>query len=40
MQTTEVLAVETLELARSLIQRESVTPADGGCCELIASRLG
>ena len=39
MQTSEALAVQTLNLARTLIQRESVTPADGGCCELIASRL-
>ena len=39
MQPTEALAAETLDLARALIQRESVTPADGGCCKLIASRL-
>ena len=39
MLNTQALAAETLELAQSLIQRESVTPADGGCCELISSRL-
>ena len=31
---------ETLALTQSLIARSSVTPADGGCQELIASRLG
>jgi succinyl-diaminopimelate desuccinylase len=30
---------ETLELARRLIACRSVTPADGGCLDLIASRL-
>lgn len=29
----------TLELAQALIQRESVTPNDAGCCELIAKRI-
>jgi succinyl-diaminopimelate desuccinylase len=29
----------TLELARALIARRSVTPADGGCQELLAARL-
>jgi len=29
----------TLELARTLIQKESVTPNDAGCCDLIAQRL-
>ncbi|MEX0637445.1 MAG: succinyl-diaminopimelate desuccinylase [Burkholderiales bacterium] len=29
-----------LELARELIARESVTPADGGCQALVAQRLG
>ena len=29
----------TLDLTQSLIQQNSVTPADGGCQELIASRL-
>ena len=28
MQPTEALAAETLDLARALIQRESVTPAE------------
>ncbi len=30
---------ETLELAKQLIARSSVTPADGGCLELISARL-
>jgi succinyl-diaminopimelate desuccinylase len=30
---------DTLELARELISRHSVTPEDGGCQELIAARL-
>jgi succinyl-diaminopimelate desuccinylase len=30
---------DTLELARELISRNSVTPEDGGCQELIAARL-
>ncbi|MGE0355349.1 MAG: succinyl-diaminopimelate desuccinylase [Burkholderiales bacterium] len=30
---------ETLALARALLERPSVTPADGGCQELIAARL-
>ena len=30
---------ETLELARELIARRSITPADGGCLSLLASRL-
>src|SRR5260221_7128964 len=29
----------TLELTRNLIARRSVTPADGGCQEVIAARL-
>src|SRR5438552_12295836 len=29
----------TLELARELIARRSVTPEDGGCQELLAARL-
>lgn len=29
----------TLALAQELIQRDSVTPRDSGCCELIANRL-
>ena len=39
MQNNQTLADATLDLAKALIQRESVTPADGGCCELLASRL-
>jgi succinyl-diaminopimelate desuccinylase len=39
MQNNRALADATLDLAKALIQRESVTPADGGCCELVASRL-
>ena len=39
MQNNRTLADATLDLAVALIQRESVTPADGGCCELVASRL-
>jgi succinyl-diaminopimelate desuccinylase len=39
MQKNQTLADTTLDLAKALIQRESVTPADGGCCELVASRL-
>ena len=31
---------DTLELARELISRKSVTPEDGGCQDLIATRLG
>jgi len=30
---------DTLELARELIARKSVTPADGGCQDLLAARL-
>ena len=30
----------TLTLATQLIARPSVTPEDGGCCELFAERLG
>jgi succinyl-diaminopimelate desuccinylase len=30
---------ETLDLARELIARRSITPADGGCLSLLASRL-
>jgi succinyl-diaminopimelate desuccinylase len=30
---------ETLELTKELIRRKSVTPDDGGCQQLIASRL-
>ncbi len=30
---------QTLDLARTLIQKESVTPNDAGCCDLIAQRL-
>ncbi|MDR1996149.1 succinyl-diaminopimelate desuccinylase [Azonexus sp.] len=33
------MADPTLELARQLIARPSVTPDDGGCADLIASRL-
>jgi succinyl-diaminopimelate desuccinylase len=33
------MAGATLELARALIARPSVTPEDGGCLELIAARL-
>jgi succinyl-diaminopimelate desuccinylase len=29
----------TLELAREIISRPSVTPEDGGCCDLFATRL-
>lgn len=29
----------TLVLAQELIRRDSVTPRDSGCCELIANRL-
>ena len=29
----------TLELAREIISRASVTPEDGGCCDLFAQRL-
>ena len=31
---------DTLELARQLIARRSITPSDDGCIELIAGRLG
>jgi succinyl-diaminopimelate desuccinylase len=31
---------ETLQLARALIACRSVTPADGGSLDLVASRLG
>ena len=30
---------ETIELTQDLIRKESVTPEDGGCQQLIASRL-
>ena len=30
---------ETLELAKELIRRKSITPDDAGCQELIAARL-
>ena len=30
---------ETLELAKALIARSSVTPEDGGCQDMIATRL-
>ena len=30
---------ETLALAQALIRRDSVTPRDAGCCDLLASRL-
>ncbi len=30
----------TFELAREIMSRPSVTPEDGGCCELFAARLG
>ena len=33
------MADSTLELARQLIARRSVTPQDAGCLELIAARL-
>ena len=29
----------TLEVAKALIGRSSVTPEDGGCCDLFAERL-
>ena len=32
-------ALSALELAKELIGRKSITPADGGCQELIAKRL-
>ncbi|MBA1146417.1 succinyl-diaminopimelate desuccinylase [Ectothiorhodospiraceae bacterium WFHF3C12] len=35
-----VPASATLDLARSLIQRRSVTPDDAGCQEMLAERLG
>jgi succinyl-diaminopimelate desuccinylase len=37
--TRAAIQDETLALARQLIARRSVTPDDGGCLELIASRL-
>ena len=33
------MSAPTLALAQALIQRDSVTPRDSGCCELIANRL-
>ena len=33
------MAGDALALARTLIERESVTPADAGCQELIGERL-
>ncbi len=33
------MANETLELAKELLARKSLTPADGGCQEVIAARL-
>jgi succinyl-diaminopimelate desuccinylase len=30
---------QTLDLAKALVSRRSITPADGGCLDLIASRL-
>ncbi len=33
------IQVETLQLARQLIAYRSITPADGGCLSLVASRL-
>ena len=32
-------ALATLNLAKALIRKESVTPNDAGCCDLIAARL-
>ena len=37
--TRAAIQNETLALARQLIARRSITPDDGGCLELIASRL-
>ena len=33
------ISLETLQLARQLIAYRSITPADGGCLSLVASRL-
>jgi succinyl-diaminopimelate desuccinylase len=33
------IQAETLQLARQLIAYRSITPADGGCLSLVASRL-
>ena len=33
------MAIDTLELARQLIARRSVTPQDAGCLDVIAARL-
>jgi succinyl-diaminopimelate desuccinylase len=37
--STAIAPSPTFELAQSLIQRESVTPNDAGCCDLIAKRI-
>lgn len=37
--STAIAPSPTFELAQSLIQRESVTPNDAGCCDLIARRI-
>jgi succinyl-diaminopimelate desuccinylase len=37
--STALAQSPTLELAQALIQRESVTPNDAGCCDLIAKRI-
>ncbi|PWT72789.1 MAG: succinyl-diaminopimelate desuccinylase [Proteobacteria bacterium] len=39
MTTAAHTVSQTLELARALIERQSVTPEDGGCQQLIADRL-
>jgi succinyl-diaminopimelate desuccinylase len=38
-QTADAIQRDTLALAKQLIARPSVTPADGGCLDLIAARL-
>lgn len=38
--STSDIHQQTLDLAKQLIARQSVTPADGGCLDLIADRLG
>jgi succinyl-diaminopimelate desuccinylase len=37
--STALAQSPTLSLAQALIQRESVTPDDAGCCDLIAKRI-
>ncbi|MDO8794767.1 MAG: hypothetical protein Q7J25_09120 [Vicinamibacterales bacterium] len=39
MSTADAQAA-TLDLAKQLIACPSVTPADGGCLDLVAARLG